>query len=125
MGAAGHDPYGAFPFRLMIEGVTVAAFTRAALPVAEAGVLTLSLGVALSSYLHDWRALAVKAGPDAPGVRRSGVLCLIDHDGDEGARWTVRDAWPIRCEAASGLGSDGAAAIEALELGLSSLSRIV
>lgn len=116
------DPYGAFRFRLLVEGAPVAAFAGAQLPAgAGQGPLRLSRGVTVSSYLDDWRLRAVEAGRDAPGVRRAVVLVMTDLGGGEGARWEALDAWPVRYEAAARLVSGDATAIEALELDVSSL----
>jgi phage tail-like protein len=108
------DPYRAYNFKLLINNVTSALFTRVSdlgftiekIPFREAGnnaivraipgrvtytAVTLSYGLSASSELWDWLMTAVQGSVS----RRNVSIVMLDPTGStEVLRWNLLNAWP-------------------------------
>jgi phage tail-like protein len=137
------DPYRAYSFKLLIEGVTEAHFTMCtnlgvsveAIKYREAGNnqvvrripgrveyadVTLSYGLTNSRDLWDWFLTAVNGTVE----RKNISILMLDPDGvTERMRWNLVDAWPREWRGAplDALSQD--VAIETLTLVFESMER--
>ena len=132
---AKQDPYGAFRFRMEIDGLTVAQFSEISglqaetetEPYEEGGVndfvhelpkrtkfphLTLKRGITdrddLWQWYHDVVSGTVK--------RRNGSVVLLDSAGEEKWRWTFDQAYPVKWTGPDLRADNNAVAFEAVEL---------
>jgi phage tail-like protein len=137
------DPYGAYNFRLEIQGIESARFTHCSglgakihsIPYREGGIsqvvhhlagpvrygdVQLRYGLTSSTELWDWFMEAV-----AGNVNRKNVsIVLLQSDGvQEAGRWNLENAWPCEWRGAvlDALGQE--VAIESLTLVFESLQR--
>ena len=137
------DPYRAYNFKLVIEGVTEGHFTECsglgvkveAIRYREAGNsqvvrrvpgrveyadVTLRYGLTVSHDLWDWFMTAV-AGTV---VRKNVSILMLDPDGTtEAMRWNLFDAWPSEWRAAPLDAMSQEIAIESLTLVYEELRR--
>ncbi|MGC9347456.1 MAG: phage tail protein [Anaerolineae bacterium] len=137
------DPYRAYNFKLLIEGVTEAHFTTCtglgvkveAIKYREAGNnqvvrripgrveyadVTLSYGLTSSRDLWDWFLTAVNGS-----VQRKNIsILMLDSDGvTEMMRWNLVDAWPAEWRGAPLDAMSQEIAIESLTLVFESMER--
>jgi len=113
-----HGPYRDCRFLLEIEDVAKAGFSRCRLPTSgsavieyregtdpptprklgglnEYGTLVLRYGVTNDSIgLFEWRTLVEQGKVDE--ARRPIAVVLLDEEGNAGARWELKNAWPAR-----------------------------
>ncbi len=129
------DPYGAYNFRVEIDGIDRAGFqevsgldsSQDAIDYREGtdplhsrklpGVntysnVTLKRGITDDSQLWDWRKKAI----DGKVERKHLSIVLMNDAGDEKQRWNVFHAWPTKWEGPSFNASGNDVAIETLEL---------
>ena len=141
MPEARHDPYLNFNFLVQIDGDSVAGFREADLPEArvevstyrdgnergnsvrrlpgrvEYGPLILRRGFAGDRTLFQWWRNVADGNLD----RRSVVVILRDHSGQEVARWAFRDAVPMKYDPPSFRAQGNEVAIESIELAVESM----
>ena len=134
------DRYGPFRnhrFLLEIDGIAEAAFSRASIPEASAGVIeyregseaatsrklkgltsygnvTLSKGITESTELYDWWKLVEQGKLEE--ARRSVAIVVLDEEGQPGPRYEFRNAWVRQYDAPDLDASGEAVAVESLEL---------
>lgn len=137
------DPYRAYNFKLLIEGVTEAHFTMCtglgvaveAIKYREAGNdqvvrripgrveyadVTLSYGLTHSRDLWDWFLTAVTGSVE----RKNISILMLDPDGvTERMRWNLVDAWPREWRGAPLDALSQEVAIETLTLVFESMER--
>lgn len=137
------DPYRAYNFKLIIQGETLAHFTRctgmgvkvSALRYREGGTgqiehrlpgpveygdITLQYGLTDSKVLWDWFMTAVSGTVQ----RRNVSIVLLDVDGArEAMRWNLIDAWPSEWRGAPLDAGGREVAIESVTLVYESLGR--
>lgn len=115
---AGPDPYGAYHFKVEIDGLTVARFQEVSgltfetevFPFQEGGLndrvhqlmgqsktssLILKRGLVDSNVLWDWRQMVLTSRAKA---RRHGAVILLDGVGGDKRRWNFYRAWPSKWE---------------------------
>jgi len=138
-----NDPYRAYNFKLLIQGVTEGHFTRCSnlgikvdsIEYREGGSsqlvhklpgrvdyepITLHYGLTASMELWNWMMTGVKGRVE----RKNVSIVILDADGvSEVARWDLVNAWPSRWRGAllDALGRE--AAIEEITLVFESLDR--
>lgn len=141
-----HGPYRNTRFLLEIDGIGVAGFSQATIPEnsTEAteyregsdpptvrklwslntfGDLTLQRGTAEdSTELFEWRQL-VEQG-DVDDARRTIAVILLDEEGEPGARWEFRNAWPRQYDAPDLDATGNEVAIESLEIAHEGMERV-
>lgn len=140
------DHFGAFNFRVEIDGLTAGAFkacsglkveteifeyaeggdnsqTRKLIGPTKTGNITLRKGLVTSEALYKWREEIVNA--DGPIKRRSGAIIICDDDGSELTRWNFFNAWPVRWEGPELDGSASNAAVEVLEIAPERLTQVL
>ena len=137
------DPYRAYNFKLLIEGVTEAHFTMCtglgvkveAIKYREAGNdqvvrripgrveyadVTLSYGLTSSRDLWEWFLTAVNGSVE----RKNISILMLDSDGvAEMLRWNLVDAWPREWRGAPLDAMSQEIAIESLTLVFESMER--
>ncbi len=140
-----HGPYRNTRFLLEIEGIGVAGFSQATIPESSTeateyregndpptvrklwslntyGELTLQRGTAEdSTELFEWRRM-VEQG-DVDSARRSIAVILLDEEGEPGARWEFRNAWPRQYDAPELDATGNEVAIESLEIAHEGMER--
>ena len=133
-----HGPYRNARFLLEIDGIVQAGFSQATIPEASTepieyregnegptmrklagansyGNLTLQWGTTPDSIeLFEWRRLVEQGQVDE--ARRSIAVILLDEQGEPGARWEFRDAWPQQYDAPDLDASGNEVAIESMEI---------
>lgn len=130
-----NDPYGAFNFRVEIDGVTVAGFTEASGLETEQDVIdyrdgneditvrkipglkkftniSLKRGFTGSDELWEWR----KRVMDGQTERKSGAIVLLNEGREEVARWEFVEGWPSKWEGPAFNAKNSEVAIESLEI---------
>jgi phage tail-like protein len=137
------DPYRAYNFKLLIEGVTEAHFTMCtglgvkveAIKYREAGNdqvvrripgrveyadVTLSYGLTNSRDLWEWFLTAVNGSVE----RKNISILMLDSDGvAEMMRWNLVDAWPMEWRGVPLDAMSQEIAIESLTLVFESMER--
>ena len=137
------DPYRAYNFKLLIEGVTEGHFTRCsglgvtvdAIKYREAGNnqvvrripgqveyadVTLHYGLTASRELWDWLMTAVNGTVE----RKNVSILMVDSDGaSEVMRWNLLNAWPSEWRGAMLDAMSHEVAIESLTLVFETLQR--
>jgi len=131
------DPYGRFRFRVVIDGITVAAFSEATIPdsstdpidyregidppsrrkvsgLNKSGLITLKRGLTGSTDLYTWRKSVEQNG--AAKARKNMSLVLIDDEGSDKARWNVFNAWPSKCDPSDLSAKGNEVALETFEI---------
>lgn len=137
------DPYRAYNFKLLIEGVTEAHFTQCSGPEVKVeaikyreggnnqvvrripgrvayGDITLRYGLTSSRSLWEWFLTAVNGT-----VQRKNIsILMLDSDGStEVMRWNLVDSWPSAWQGASLDAMSQEVAIESLTLVFESMER--
>ncbi len=140
-----NDPYRNFRFRVVIDGIQVAAFADATIPdtstesvdyregtdtphsrklsgLTKFGNVSLKRGLTDSMDLYNWRKAVAEKG--ALKNRKSLSIVLIDEEGNDKAQWDIVEAWPIKYDvsALSAKGND--VSIETIELVHEGVSRV-
>lgn len=131
------DPYRQFNFRLEVDGLQLANFCEVSLGTAltevveyrdgadKTGVrklpgltrytnVILKRGITSSLELYQWHRMVVEGRTS--DARRNVAVILSDETGNEVARYSLRNAWPVKYEAPAfnAMGND--VAIESIEL---------
>ena len=112
------DPYKNFKFLVEIEGITQAGFSECSGFGSEVEVIeyreggdkvtaarklpgrakypniTLKWGVTDSRELYDWHRAVLQGQIQ----RKSGVIILLDDEGNPSVRWAFFEAWPSKWE---------------------------
>ena len=112
------DPYGAYRFRVEIDGLQSSAFSEVSGLAAETAVIeyrvgtdpvghvrklpgltrhpniVLRRGMTQNRELWEWHARIRNGEPD----RRNGAIVLLDDTGADVLRWTFRHGWITRIE---------------------------
>jgi phage tail-like protein len=133
-----HGPYRNFRYLLEIDGIAQAGFSEATIPEASTepieyregneaptvrklsslnayGNLTLQWGVTTDSMaLYEWWTLVEQGKVDE--ARRSIAVIVLDEEGEPGARWQFRNAWPQQYDAPDLSATANEVAIESLEI---------
>ena|SRR5689334_7117870 len=139
------DPFGAFRFRVEIDGVQRAGFEEVSgLDSGQAIIeyregdekttrvrklpgllryanLVLKRGVTQDMELWQWRKQV--ADGEIAQARRNGVVILLDDAGAPVARWVFVNAWPVKYEGPALNATGNEVAIETLELAHEGLER--
>jgi phage tail-like protein len=129
------DPYASYNFRLEIEGMQVAGFsectglnnetdaidyregTDAVLSVrklpglSKYGNVTLKHGVTTGTDLFDWRKQVVDGDVELKSVS----IVLLDEKRQEGVRYNLTNAWPVKWTGPEFKASANEAAVESVE----------
>lgn len=133
-----HGPYRNSRFLLEIDGIVKAGFSECTLPetstetidyregnqastvsklagLSTYGDLTLRWGTTSDSLeLFEWRQSVVQGGVDE--ARRNIAVLVLDEEGEPGARWEFRDAWPQQYDAPDLNATANEVAIEAMTI---------
>jgi phage tail-like protein len=133
-----HGPDRNFRYLLEIDGIAQAGFSEATIPEASTepieyregneaptvrklsslnayGNLTLQWGVTTDSMaLYEWWTLVEQGKVDE--ARRSIAVIVLDEEGEPGARWQFRNAWPQQYDAPDLSATANEVAIESLEI---------
>ncbi|WIV66063.1 phage tail protein [Natrialbaceae archaeon AArc-T1-2] len=141
-----HGPFRNERFRLEIDGIDMAGFSSATIPenstseieyregndpptvrklssLNEYGNLSLESGTTDASYeLYEWRQLVEQGQLDE--ARRTIAVVLLNQEGDAGARWEFRRAWPQEYSAPDLDATGNEVAIESLEIVHEGMERI-
>lgn len=137
------DPFFNFNFLVELDGITRAAFqecsgfdstidviehreggentTLRKLPgLTKYSNIVLKWGVTDDTELYVWHRQAVRGTIQ----RKNGSIIVLDHRGDEVARWNFVNAWPTKYDGPD-LNAEGSdVAIETLELAHEGLERV-
>ena len=140
-----HGPYRATRFLLEIDGIVQAGFSECTLPdsttepieyregsdaptprklwnTTKYGNLTLKWGTTPDSLeLFEWRR-AVEQG-QVEAARRNIAVILQDEEGEPGARWEFRLAWPSKYDGPDLNATGTEVAIETLEIAHEGMER--
>jgi phage tail-like protein len=128
------DPFGAFRFRVEIDGVPRASFTECTGLGSETTVIeyrtgdmrtlaklpgltrftniVLKRGLTRDLSLYQWRQTVVEGTPD----RRNGSVILLDDDHNDVLRWNFRDGWPCKLSGPDLDAKGEEVAVETLEI---------
>jgi phage tail-like protein len=130
------DPYKNFRFVVVIGPDTIGGFASLSGLGAEASVIeyregadplsstrklpgrveypnvTLRRGLTADRFLWDWWRLVVSGSAQ----RRDVGIILLDDEGNEVLRWSLREAWPVKWELSELDAAKNEVAIETLEL---------
>ena len=131
-----NDPYGAFNFRVEINGITAAGFSDCSGLSTETDVIeyregsdalnvvrklpglnrfstiALKRGITTNKELWVWRKNVL----DGVSDRRDGSIVLLGDDHVEVIRWNFRQGWPSKWEGPILIGRASEVAIETLEI---------
>lgn len=140
-----HGPYRNSRFLLEIDGIVRAGFSQATIPettnepieyregnelptmrklggLTSYGNLTLQWGTTPdSTELFEWRRLVEQGNVDE--ARRNVAVLLLDEEGEPGARWEFRNAWPQQYDAPDLDASGNEVAIESMEIAHEGMER--
>ena len=142
--AARPDPYRQFNFRLEVDGLQLANFSEVSLGAAltevveyrdgadKSGVrklpgltrysnVTLKRGITSSLELYQWHRMVAEGR--AADARRNVLVILSDETGNDVARFSLRNAWPVKYEAPTFSADGNEVAIEIIELTHEGLER--
>lgn len=129
------DPFAAFNFLVVIDGVTTAGFSECSglsmqtdpieyregnepntvrkLPgLKKFGNITLKRGFTKGTELWDWRKRVL----DGETLRCSGSITLLNEARQPVVRWTISEAWPSKLDGPSFNAKNNEVAIETLEI---------
>lgn len=139
------DPFPNHRFIVEIDGIAQAGFCEVIFPDSTSQVieykegvdlinvrkqpgptinsnLILKWGLTISMELYNWRKLVEQGKTNI--MRRNIAVTLLDEAGNEAAKWTFVNAWPMRYKGPD-LNSNGKeVAIETLEIVFESMQRI-
>jgi phage tail-like protein len=129
-----HEPLAGFNFRVEIDGIVVAVFSKCRGLSSETEVveyreggdqrirklpgitkfsnITLKRGITQDRTLWEWRQTVVNGRVE----RRNGSVILLDTAHSEVARWNFFDAWPAKWEGPDLDARSSDVCIETLEL---------
>ena len=136
------DPIGGYNFQVEIDGITRAGFqecngldsssnaieyregtdpptTRKLPGLVSYSTITLKWGTTGDAELWDWR----KKVADGKIERKNGSIVMLDHTGEEQARWNFREAWPTKWSGPSFNATGTDVAIEELEIAHEGLEK--
>lgn len=140
-----HGPYRDSRFLLEIDGIVQAGFSECTIPESSTepteyregnepptvrklsslntyGDLTLRWGTTPeSTELFEWRK-AVEQG-QLDEARRNVAVLVLDEEGEPGARWEFRGAWPRQYDAPDLDATGSGVAIESLEIAHEGMER--
>ncbi|MDF2986028.1 MAG: conserved hypothetical phage tail region protein [Eubacterium sp.] len=139
------DPYRNFRFRVVIDGIQVAAFSDATIPdisteaveyregtdsphsrklsgLTKFGNVTLKRGLTDSMELYNWRKAVVQKG--ALNNRKSLSVILVDEEGNEKAQWDIVEAWPIKYDVSALSAKGNEVSVESIELAHEGVTRV-
>lgn len=140
-------PYRNSRFLLEISGIVKAGFSECTIPdsttqttdyregnerptvrklggLTQYGNLTLRWGTTADSMeLIEWRRSVEQGQIDA--ARRSIAVVVLDEEGQAGARWEFRDAWPTKYDAPDLTATGNEVAIENMEIVHEGMERTV
>jgi phage tail-like protein len=132
-----NDPYRNFRFRIEIDGITQAGFNevtfsdttndpaeyregtdppafRTRSGLAKYGTITLKWGSTGSMDLYKWRKQVIDAGADK--ARKNISIILTDEEGNDKARWDIRNAWPNKYDPPGFSARGNEVAVEMIEI---------
>lgn len=132
-----NDPYRGFRFRVEIDGISTAGFQDATIPDSTTdpvdyregtdattprklsgqtkyGNISLKKGLTDSMELYDWRKQVEQTG--AAKARKNISLILIDEEGNDKARWDIREAWPTKYDVSDFSAKGNDVLIESLDI---------
>jgi phage tail-like protein len=138
------DPYRQFNFRLEVDGLQLANFSEVSLGAAVTEVVeyreggdksaartlpgmtkfsnvTLKRGITSSLELYQWHRMVAEGR--TTDARRNVAVILSDETGNDVARFTLRNAWPVKYEAPSFNASGNEVAMEIIEIAHEGLTR--
>jgi phage tail-like protein len=140
-----HGPYRNSRFLLEIDGIVQAGFSQCTIPetstepieyregneaptvrklgsLVSYGNLTLQWGTTPdSTELFEWRQLVEQGNLDE--ARRNIAVIVLDEEGEAGARWEFRNAWPQQYDAPDLDASGNEVAIESMEIAHEGMER--
>lgn len=139
------DPHLNYRFKLEIDSLISAGFQEATIPdstqepveyregtdppfarklagLVKFGTITLKRGVTDSMELYNWRR-QVEDG-NLSEARRSVNIILLDAEGNDAARWELKEAWPSKYDSSDLSASGNEVMVETLELQIEQLRRI-
>ena len=140
-----HGPYRNSRFLLEIDGIVQAGFSQCTIPetstepieyregneaptvrklgsLVSYGNLTLQWGTTPdSTELFEWRQLVEQGNLDE--ARRNIAVIVLDEEGEAGARWEFRNAWPQQYDAPDLDASGNEVAIESREIAHEGMER--
>jgi phage tail-like protein len=140
-----NDPYRNFRFRVVIDGIQIAAFSDATIPdistdaveyregtdathqrklsgLTKFGNVTLKRGLTDSMDLYNWRKAVAQKG--ALNNRKSLSIILIDEEGNDKAQWDIVEAWPVKYDVSALSAKGNEVSIESIELAHEGVSRV-
>ena len=127
------DPYGAFNFRIEIDGVTLAAFSEASGLSVTVDVIEYRTGndkldtVRKLSGLRKYSNIILKRGLTKNGElwgwlksadRRNGAIVLLDGSDNEVMRWHFTNAFPCKWTGPTLAAGESTVAFEEFELAI-------
>jgi phage tail-like protein len=138
------DPYRQFNFRLEVDGLQLANFCEVSLGAAFTEVVeyreggdksaarklpgltkfsnvTLKRGITSSLELYEWHRLVAEGR--TTDARRNVAVILSDETGTDVARFSLRNAWPVKYEAPSFNANGNEVAMEIIEIAHEGLTR--
>jgi len=139
------DPYRNFRFRVMIDGIQIAAFSDATIPdisteaveyregtdatharklsgLTKFGNVTLKKGLTDTMDLYNWRKAVVQKG--ALNNRKSLSITLVDEEGNDKAQWDIVEAWPVKYDVSALSAKGNEVSIETIELTHEGITRV-
>lgn len=139
------DPFRNFRFKVVIDGIQVAAFSEATIPdtstdavdyregtdptfqkklsgLTKFGNITLKKGITDSMDLYNWEKAVEQKG--AMGNRKNLSLIVIDEAGNDKAQWDVVEAWPVKYDPSDLSGKGNEVMVETLELVHEGIKRV-
>lgn len=140
-----HGPYRNNRFLLELDGTIQASFSQATIPettsepieyregtdaptmrklagLVSYGNLTLQWGTTPdSTALFEWRHMVEQGQLDQ--ARRDVAVVILDEEGNPGARWEFRNAWPTQYDAPDLDASANEVAIESMEIAHEGMER--
>jgi phage tail-like protein len=141
-----HGPYRNSRFLLEIDSIVQAGFSQCTIPetstepieyregneaptmrklgsLVSYGNLTLQWGTTPdSTELFEWRKLVEQGNLDE--ARRNIAVIVLDEEGEPGARWEFRNAWPQQYDAPDLDASGNEIAIESMEIVHEGMERV-
>ena len=143
---ARNDPLRNFRFRLEIGGIQQANFSEVTIGetttdavdyregnepahvrkldgLTKYGNVTLKWGVTTSTELHDWHK-AILTG-QIKNNRKQVAIIVMDEAGDDKARFTITDAWPMKYQPSGLSGKGNEVFVELIEFVNEGIERVL
>jgi|LGVE01.1.fsa_nt_gb phage tail-like protein len=141
-----NDPYRNFRYRVEIDGIQiVGGFAEATIPdsttdvtdyregtdlpfqrklsgLTKYGNITLKKGLTDSMDLYNWKKLVEDSG--AINARKNISLILIDEEGNDKARWEIKEAWPTKYDSSDFSAKANDVVIESFEIVHEGVERV-